>query len=315
MSAYRSIFKTGNRQVRPEDFAGLKGFKVWASEMPDNTALHWWNHRLGITPLEFQSIFTQNLGDDITLKVEPDSEQVAVYLKSRPAGKFTGEMDILFGEAKALLEPNSSFEVSPALQGHGIGKGWIKSCVELRLAIGEQDWRFFAGNANGAYTWARAGVPIDMGHRVAGTRATSSASYLYRLDSIRHHLDPSHYQFARELCFMKNADDMIELARDRTPLPPAVEEELSVPGSAIFDFLKAAHSERPLFKSSPGVSARQDVIEMAAAFKTAAENRPATLSLVLGRYNLWPAIVDFNDAPRMKKIGDYMGGWKTIQPV
>lgn len=316
MSAYQSTLPRRTRPAEARDFF-CENFRidgVPVEQKVGHVDLHWWNAHIPLMPADFASLFSENFGGGIKINIELDGSGFTLYLKSSE-GKFEGSAEFLSGRTKEIRNAHSTFQIAPESQGQGIGKLWLKSLVELSVAMGDSAYRFYAGMDNGAYSWASMGIPMDMAPEIAEKRAFQSERMMARIDALKDFLPVYDYGIARSFCRLSSEDDIVNFVRYEVPLPNEIGTILEEPGSSIFESLKKSFDEKCAAKPTR-TSAYDERGSMKDAFKASVvQKKDFTLARCTLSCTLWPAIIDFNNERRMEKIGSTLGGWNTIRPL
>lgn len=303
MSAYRSTLPRRTRPIEAADFKRAGALIVHANSfsVPDSMdgELNVWDRTIPFLPQTVQKLYEDIFQTDINLEIhflkEHDNKPVdgffAVSVSSPDDVEFKGSVRFLHG--RKLDQEGSSFEVVPKARGNGLGKAWLKSMVELTLAFGNEDLKFQAASENGSFTWGKAGVPMDMAPEKGEKRANLSKMVIGRLEAIRPYISSSDYHTARAMARFTMKHDINRLASMTAVVPVAVLEDL--------------HKAESVEGQKP---------HLVRAFESAAlQGRELSLPRFLLSYTGWDARIDFSKETEMETIGNYLGGWKTIEPV
>lgn len=331
MSAYRSILPQRTRSIEAEDLKRAPRLSLYAYNPADLESLNGdvdaWNRMVPFLPETLQRLYEDSFQTEVKLEVhflcrhEDTSVENFFAINVEPycssEKKFYHEDffgSVKFMNGRKLEREGSSFEVAPNLRGQGLGKAWLKSMVELTLALGGDNLKFRASSENGAYTWGKAGVPMDMAPEYADGRINLSRMVIGRLEAVRPYLSSSEYGKARALSRFIMKDDVNRLAAMDTVVPPDVLDDLRKYDSSIHSRLME-YCALHLSPVKPKLWAASDKIHLTAAFESAEKQKK---ELSLPRFLLsgaaWDACVDFSNAGEMQTIGAYLGGWKTIMP-
>lgn len=325
MSAYRSILPQRTRFIEPADFKAAPNLSVHphSFSVPDSLEgeLNVWNRMIPFLPKTLLNFYEGAFQRDVHVEVHflnkhygvPSANHFSINIDSSNGVDFQG--NIRFMNGQKLADRGSSFNVDNNVRGNGIGKAWLKSVIELSLAFGDDALRFQAGDENGAYTWGKAGVPMDMSPEDAFKRTHLSRGVIGRLEAVRPFIPKADYHEARALARFVMKDDINRLAAMTTVVPTHVLDDLQKSGSDIQARLIEFYALHPC-EEAPKYLADKDKIQLCAAFDGAAQQgRELSLPRFLLSCANWEARVDFSNAGEMQTIGAYLGGWKTIIPT
>ncbi|MFA5591807.1 MAG: hypothetical protein WC989_00645 [Micavibrio sp.] len=323
MSAYHSISPKRNRPVSRDDFhLAAVDFSVDGISNPGllgYETLENWERRVAIAPEAFASIFTANFTDPVSLAVDLYDDHLRVDVRSTEddGKKFSGYAFLFAEDAMGWNVPESYFHVRKDSQGQGIGSQWLKSRIELGVALGESKMQFVAGDENGAHSWGRRGVHVDLDGERKAERHVCSRHYHHKLYAIKDFVGFNDYMYAAGLCAMQSATDMTELALGDIPVKPSLYEALCEPGSPVFSKLGEVYESEPVIGASPVLAVSCAREGMKKAFENAAlrGKEPCLSQILATRGAGWPAVIDYGDRVQMEKIGAFLGGWNTISPA
>lgn len=324
MSAYRSILPQRTRPIEAADFRCASTLSVHAHSfaVPDSLdgELSAWNRTIPFLPKTLLKFYRDTFGTSVNLEVhflaeydELSTDDFFSLNVDSPDDSFFGSVKFL--EGKKLENEGSSFEVQPSARGNGLGKAWLKSMVELALAMGNGDLKFQASSQNGAYTWGKAGVPMNMAPEQSNKRINLSRMVIGRLEAVRPFLSPSDYDLAKTLARFTAKDDINRLAAMDVIVPPFVLDDLREKDSSVCDRMMEFHTLHPSL-TKPKFLVKSEKVLLPAAFEAAAkQGRQLSLPRFLLAFQTWEARIDFSNAGEMQTIGAYLGGWKTIMPT
>ncbi len=315
MSAYRTTLPERTRPVDERDFDaladGVSFGKIAVRNGIDSDNIDFWNHHIPYHPEDIVRLmeknFRQNLYVDFIFNDR--SNYLAIDFKQRADRGFTASLAL---QGYPVKEYNDcEITVENDFQGQGHGKGWLKTMVELCAAFGLPAFQYEAGGDNGAYTWAKAGVYLDIGRGDDCLVSALSNQLGRRLEAVRDFVPPDKFDEVRALCALGQKDDLVKLAA----MP------LDLPGN-VLAFPRVADSLASHFNGVPSLSLgscrtlSEDRGAISKAFERAsAQGKICSLPRYLLAGGYWPAIVDFSDSIQMQAIGNYVGGWSAIEPV
>lgn len=324
MSAYRSTLPKRSRPIEAADFKRAPNLSVHANSfaVPDSMdgELNAWNRSIPFLPQTVMKLYEDSFQTEVHAEIhfisrhdgEPVDDLFSLNIASPNDEDFTGSVKFLHGQK--VQDEGSSFQVMPEGRGKGLGKAWLKSMVELTLGFGNDDLWFDAGDENGAYTWARAGIPMRMAPESAIKRTHLSMMVIGRLEAIRPMLSPADYHFARAMARFVMKDDVNRLAEMTAVVPVAVYDDLQKRDSDVCRRMAEFYALHPAIPS-PLSTAMGDKSHLLTAFEYAVSQKG---EISVPRYLLanlsWEARIDFSDAHVMQKVGAYLGGWNTIRP-
>lgn len=324
MSAYQSTLPRRTRSIETADFKAAPNLTIHAHSFaaPDSLdgELSAWNRTIPFLPQTLLKFYKDTFGTNLNLEIHflPYCEGLLTddFFSLNvvcPDDSFFGSVKFLQGQK--LDSEGSSFEVQPAARGKGLGKAWLKSMVELTLAMGNEDLKFQASSENGAYTWGKAGVPMNMMPEQSHKRANLSRLVMGRLEAVRPFLSPDDYGVSRAFSRFVAKDDINRLAAMNAVVPHSVLDDLRTNDSSVCDRMMEFHTLHPGL-TKPKFLVKSDRILLPAAFEAAArQGKELSLPRFLLASQTWEARIDFNDLENMQTIGAYLGGWKTIAPA
>jgi len=294
----------------------VNGFEAEDHPYISEVALAGWNRHIPFMPAAICGVFDNNFSCGIRLEINFRPAGFGIILNGREKGRFDGSAHIDTDDLHSGAEDKSSLNVAPAYQGQGIGKGWIKSRVELSHALGQSRFAFNAGLGNGAYTWPRARAELDLSPIYAEERQFQSHRMMARIDSLRECFTLADYNQMRPFCRLLDRQDPVRLAECDAVVPAHVKDDLQNPDSEIYMALTDFFKNNPLKGEKPWNSAATERRAMIDAFTMAAyQKKPLTLGRVVLSGMVLHLDIDYNCKPQMEQVGAYLGGWRTIEPA
>lgn len=325
MSAYQSIFKRRTSPVRAQDFADCANLvvnKKPATEADRLTedALASWNHYFPLYPQDVCVLFTQNFPQEVNLHMGLGKKGVtfALHGDGPLPTQIEGTIEYAMNRMSNAPRIGDTFiAVHPDLRGKGLGKSWIRSVLELCIALEEPEFCFRAGLANGAYTWAHLGAHIDMNASEADRRY-QSIRMLGRLDVLKDFISEQEYKTTCHHCKLRSEGAIQKMAANQAMVPSEAWAALQSAdgGQKLLERMENFFKNNPLAGHAPDVAAISEILFICKAFESACErDRPATLSECLLMNTAYDAKYDFGNARQMNFVTQKLGGWKTIQPI
>ncbi|PZO86481.1 MAG: hypothetical protein DI626_06465 [Micavibrio aeruginosavorus] len=275
-----------------------------------------WNEFVPVEPAEVHAVFSRNFTGEVSAMAEIDRDCITLHVEPAEKERFSASCEFLFGGTERMREAGSSLIVQEKLRGNGIGKEWLKSLVEISVALDKESFNFQAGSVNGAYSWARMDVHVNMSAQLGPQRELQSRRMLARVDALKDFLPAADYRIARALCRMTDREDVARLARYEVPLSEDVGEVLKQANSPIYQKLEKFYEDHPSSAFEKKATAHGERYAMMQAFETAAaQGREPTLARCVLAGGMYPAVVNFSNAAQMEKIGKRVGGWTNIRPL
>lgn len=315
MTVYRSIFAQRTRPVEPRDFASVPDMVVTTVQGSINTPksnMEKWENRVPFLPQDIHAVFHASFGDEAGLRVEFDEQNPRATTLKITHGSSVDPLysGILFFEHGFHQMPDSSIRVTPGYQGRGIGKKWFRFANEICALSGFDKRTFMASTENGGYTWARAGAHLDGSVYASPKREHVLETLVSRLDVIKPYIPIKTYRSVYPYCRLLAPDDVCRIADNDYVLPSDFCDDMSKQGNTRF-----MHDLKKHFNdhSEEALTAFQTHAENVTK-NACAQNKPLTLGRFLLTGTSWHAQVDFSNAAQMQRIGNYIGGWKTIAP-
>ncbi len=323
MSAYGSIFQKRTRPVETADFRGLPHFRALypalSSALDHEYIVDAWNRLIpSLYPADLYDIFSKAFGEALQFDLwfcppsDPDKTQDFEIKIRSLENKYEGSIKFRYGRKDPA---GSGFKVEDTTQSNGYGKAYFKAINELSLAMGNKALPFIAAGDNGGYTWAKAGAYINAGmmyeEELLGLKRTIKG----RLCALRPYVDSEAFHKAYGLARIKTKRDISTLAQINEPLPDFFRVDDFSEIGKIRERIQVYYTRNPADRSASFV-AQREVARLERAFMIAAsQEKPMTLGRALLVKTGWIGLVDFSDKKQMEKIGDYIGGWNTIDPV
>ena len=247
-----------------------------------------WNRIIGISPQNFFDILTQDLPGTPKIQVSSnDDEQISIEL-SEERNIYSDSRSIQHSEVQA-----GGMLVS--VKGQGVGKTIFRNYVELGTHLRLNGFIVQAGDDNGGYAWAKAGVPLQEEGEVINHNVLRRL-LRERLESVKDYLYPVDYYEALQLIELNSIYDVNAIA----DLNAIVSDDVYFDSTDSLDLMDVSDEERRL----------------RALFEFCADNQK---DITLGRYLLngasYRGYLSFDDKVAMPRIEKYVGGFKTIEIV
>jgi len=247
-----------------------------------------WNSIIGISPQDFLDVLTKGLPGKPNISViSNDKGQISIEIKEKN-NKYFDSRSIQGSEiqAGAMLVD---------LKGQGIGKQIFKNYVELGVHLQFYGFIVHAGDDNGAYAWAKAGVPLQeegiLNHNALRGQLRK------RLEAVKQYVRYDDYKEALSLIELKNIYDINAIADLGFVLP----DEFYFDKISELNFGRDGDDEPKRLRD---------------LFEFCADNKK---DVTLGRYLLsganYRGYLSFFDHIAMPRIEKYVGGFDTIKLV
>ena len=315
MTVYRTTLPPRIRPVDTHDFAAfaddISFGHVPVKDGIASDALDFWNKNIPYYPSDIFHLVSRNFPQKLVINFSyyKNEDMLEISYRQRADRGFTASFSVQCHPVKEHVDCHITVEDD--FQGQGYGKGWLRTAIELSLALGHPDFKFDAGSDNGAYTWGRLGVSLDMDYDHRHFIAALSDQSIRRLDAAKEFIPTQIFERVRSLCDLKDKDDLVRLT--------SVFFDVSLPHN-ILSYPAVGRRLAGHFNNAPSILAHgvcknvgEERRAIHAAFESAcAQNKALSLPRYLLAKGYWPAIVDFSDNVQMKNIGDNIGGWHTI---
>lgn len=328
MSYYASQYQRESGIPSPEDFKLASRIRVASEAGVAMARKNWpyeWGLRLNLTPLQVQEILLRGFDSNVSLDVRMwGHHSKFMFYMGREKDAFA-EIDYITFKDDAYVY-NSKIDLNEDLRSRGMGKKFMRNMIEFDMAMGSRVLRFVAGYENGGYTWASMGAEMNMDPFFSHILKKSSDVMKTRLGFVKNIIPECDYDSAAELAELSKETDPMVIARDLrhvflplTLIPPEFTSEniKKLPNDFFVKSLNKHFSEEyddAKIIESKVIDAGRGIRY---AFESAVTQRLGGLSLP--RYMLtctqWSARIDYNDNDQMSRIGNWLGGWKTIGPA
>lgn len=323
MSAYRSTLAKRTRPVDQTDFEAVPyltlGPKV-SEYLKDGLFLGDWDRLVPFLPQDLyrfsKDIFRADVKTEVWfLKVlEPClPDKVAIKFSDLAERSFSCS----FSYENGLYEnpEEAHIFVEPKARGRGFGKAWLQFLTELSVALDQEKIYFTAGNENGGYTWAKAGVGLDIQPDNLLMRQTLSERLIGRLEAVKDFIPSPVYGRARSYSRALDKKDLCAIADIDYALPDEACDAICKELGRIHDNFVSFYQTNNINGEKPVVVALGERFHVAEAFHAAqGQGKQLSLARYLLSHTIWDAVVDLQDEQQMQRIGAYVGGWKTIEP-
>lgn len=266
--------------------------------------LDFWNLNIPLSPQDFYNIMTAGLParTQVVLSYFAGvslTTNTTISVSAANSSDFDDSRQIDF---KRGIISTGNIEVDEACQGQGIGRRLIANYIELGKALGLNFFEAKAGNLNGAYTWAKFGIYLDMDDKLSANRAGLSATCLDRLDNLEGLIPAALLVKAKSFICLSDPEDITKIADLDFDLF-SVEQ--------IWDEGDNSNPLKALFKNCVEEEQEKEQCRVRAAAKYCRDKK---IPFTLGRYLLagqsWDGIIDFKNVAQMERVEKYIGGWK-----
>lgn len=328
MSVYQSILEKRTSDVKPEEIDSCQGLSVRATDMIDapGRSAKLWNYHSPYAPEDIRQLLTAGYGRTVRVAMELDAPPLCASNVSLSfEGSNSSFSRFTYYASMCPHMTGTHINLPERMRGQGLGKHYMRNSIEYEIAMDAEVKRFNAGLGNGGYTWTSMGAQVDMGNwdNLGSLRKRTSLQIDCKLSLIRDHLLADHYDGLKELGQIKRADDLVRLVdefRD-VSLPFDIHKDFQgLSESAVAPFVEEFHERHQTFKGAEereGEAIINEVALMDASFRWASEQGHNGVSVprFLLAGTVYPARIEYNNAAIMNRIGNYLGGWKTIRPV
>jgi hypothetical protein len=185
--------------------------------------------------------------------------------------------------------------------------------VETAAALGFEKFAFDAALDNGGHAWARMGAHLDRDEdRLAEYQHYEeelSLCLTARLEAARPYIGKDNYKKAFTLCQLQKPDDLVSLA---------YMGDLVVPKTVLDDVCTVLPR---VYYSSVGDDlgtqkrVQAEIGRLSSMFYDSAAGQTDYVRFTHFMQNAteWSAVFDFADDAQMEFVGNYIGGWRTME--
>lgn len=267
------------------DFEAVCGLLYFGNSDPlDHTDT--WNSHLKIAPQKFFDLLTQDMPAESSVLVTSICSGVISITMNGKSGAYNCKRDIDLN----ILEVGTG-KVNVISKGNRIGRINFRNTIELGVHLGCKGYKIHASDVNGAYAWARAGVPLDM-RQIDGNLKLVKGHLTQKMNRIESFCDSAIVNQVHELLEFNSSYNINDIADLNYVLPRSI---LNFEGEL----------------SSLSIDEKQKVIDL---FEFCDSKG---LDVTLGRYLLnsasYDGYLDFSDKKAMLRVQDYVGGFVTIE--
>lgn len=316
---YRSILSPRAHSIDSESFEDAPNLMFnffLAGERHSQYDLDLWERFIPYTPAQIYGLFTAGYGrDDVNVTVRAfETRRVEFEIDHEEGEIFRSKLTLRVGDDPSIL--NSKVVVDPDSQGKGHGRNSMRNWIETAAAFGFPEFSFDAAMSDGGFVWARMGAHLDRNEErqpfYADEERRLAVTLNARLEAARPFIGQANYRKAHALCQIQQPDDLVRLAEMG---------DIVVPKEAVAE----AEEILPLFYSDVLDGMNRDCMNtiktelkyLSSIFFNSGRGTCDYVSLpaFLKKQTVWSAVVDLSNAEQMKRVGDYVGGWRTIEPV
>ena len=315
---YRSVLDQRLEPIDPQAFEAAPNlvFNHYAAgEKADEYSLGLWDRLVPYTPEQIYNLFAGGY----------DQDNIVVDIKAFETGKVTFEIE--HDEDAAFISRlqlnlgvktqvySSKVVVDPDSQGQGIGRMSMRNWIETAAAFGFPEFSFDAAMDDGGYVWAKMGAHLDRNIErqpfYEDEEEALSRSLNARLEAARPFIEQASYEQARVLCQIRKPDDLVRLSAMGDILVPreAVDEAMSAVPQF---FMNVLNDTRECARA-----VKAELANLSSVFHNVGQGACEYVSLpaFLKKKTVWAGVVDFADVAQMERVGDYLCGWRTMEPV
>jgi hypothetical protein len=243
-----------------------------------------WNSQIGMDPTQFFEILTMDLPGTPALKIVSRDDGLFVLKLTEENGMYSDSRSIM--PCSAVLAGHMKVD----LKGQGIGKTIFRNYVELGIHLNCTSFTILAGSDNGGYAWAKLGVPMDT--IPFSTDVTTLQQRLgEKLSAVKHHVPTDLYLEIMDLMGFEDPHDINRIADIDLVLPV---------------------SKRDLFRACANAGQYNRDGAINALEHCEREKKPLTLGRYLLNGTCYNGYLDFFDEDVMRRVEQYVGGFKTF---
>jgi hypothetical protein len=248
-----------------------------------------WNTHVPVDPALALQILTRDLPPvgSIEMCLLPAAGYVDVKIT---AADFKDERRFNMSTARTGW---GNIEVSNDRQNRGIGRRLMRNEIEFAHALGIKTFLILAGSSSGGYAWRAMGIkPTNMNSFDFDQYARQRA--VKRYDAVKAVLNTDERKTVEPLLELSNDRQMealIELDMNLSPRLNEIFNQASV---------RTREQQATITPITKNFSER------------AKEGKKITVGQVLLAGTSWEGQLDLEDPVQMRRVGEYVGGWKYI---
>lgn len=270
-----------------------------------------WNRFIPLSPKDAEKILLRGLPKGVSVKLWIDSDGDGDICFSGPDIK---EADCHFSFKKAERGSGST-SIHPRAQSKGLGRKIIRNEIEFLKACGIKKFSVFAASEAGGYTWARFGY-VPENDSLEFIRKKVNRSY----NALKDSLNPVERRQIERFIKIKSAKDVHKLADTEIDLSSRLAEMFNAVNNDNITLTERKRYKRILetLETSLDIEGRIYIDSGAGVDKSALTDDPKTPQhpVKLGRLLLagltWRGTLNLNSAPQMRRVDEYVGGFKYI---
>lgn len=242
-------------------------------------ACEFWNGAIPLTPQQAVDVLTGDLPEGTKasinqVRVSDGSGKISV---SDGAFDFDTDFDL-----KKKTGDAGSYTVDDKKQDRKIGRTVVRNKIEFLHACGVKRLEIYAASTHGGYVWARLGfLPEKVTHSSFQSDVGDYARERYF--AIRHLLPESERKTMDRATKLKRRKDLWAVADCRFDLKNVV------------------------LKEDRGMKWDSDLVARARQGQAI----PAGFYMLAG--SRWSGVMNLNDGQQMKRVGEYVGGWRHLR--
>lgn len=245
-----------------------------------------WNKHVGISPQDFRDILIQDLPGKPEIHIQSLADgKISIELSEKDS-KFYDHRSIHHNEIQAGV-------MTVDLKGCNTGKRIFRNYVELGVHLQLYGFIVHAADDNGAYVWAKAGVPLQ--EETDFTNHDELRKILSdRLEAIRDFIDPEIFAEVESLIKLESIYDINAIA------------DLDI---TISEGIYFRHADGDIVNGAEEVRLRH-LIEFCTD-----NDKDFTLARYLLNGASYRGYLNFCDETAMPRIEKYVGGFQTIELI
>lgn len=316
---YRSVLSPPWEPIEASDFRDAPHLilnEIFdAKEKPDERALDLWNRYIRHSPADVYNLYAGGFGrEDIRLDVSvAEGGEIKFNINEGGDNGFLSSLWIILNSTPVIT--HSKIYVEPEAQGRGIGRVAMANKVETAAALGFDLFPFDAALDNGGHAWARMGAHLDRDEDrlpfYKDHEEQLSLCLTARLEAARPYIGKDNYDKAFTLCQLQRPDDLVTLSRmGDLVVPKTVLNEIGT-------VLPRVYYSSIGDGFSTDTKVEFEIKRLSSMFYESASGRTDYVRFPHFMQNKteWSAVFDFSNDAQMESVGNYIGGWRTMEQV
>ncbi len=266
----------------------------------------------GIKSDLFYSLLTENLLPGVLVEIGENSDGSLRILMESEKRIIQDERSINFD--CHCIDPGE-MRIDARHQGQRIGSTILRNYIQLGHVIPNIDFFYIkAGLGNGAYSWARAGVPMMFSKE---TPQKITGNVKLRVLALKNFIDSKVFDVVLKLAKFDSTYDIVDIAKldfeiDLSLIPDSEHDQDSPYSQAYIDSCVSLNYTNDEIK----LLLKNEIIRLKELKKYCLNSG---VKLTLGKFLLtgdkYQGLIEFKDPITMHNIDKYVGGFSKLEPV